>query len=99
MAGLGQRLPFPAADVNVRSSLERTFPAAQVNDRVSPICGHREIHRDPLESPHYPAALRKTASRAASRKRATSVTRSSPYWPKRDDGLSYSKIEPLISSS
>jgi len=36
---------------------------------------------------------------SASSPRATTVTCSSSNWPKRDDGLSYSKMEPTVSSS
>src|SRR5262245_10467195 len=54
---------------------------------------------DSYDSDRYSAALSKTACRAASRYRPTSVTRSSPYWPKKHDGLSYSNIPLPFSSS
>ena len=45
------------------------------------------------------AAVRSARSRAASRPRATSVTRSSPNWPKIDDGRSYSMHDPPPAGS
>ena|SRR6516162_11219865 len=55
----------------------------------------------PLLSPlrSYATARCSARSSAASSPRATSETSSSSNWPNRDDGLSYSKVEPPFSFS
>src|SRR6516225_9683784 len=52
--------------------------------------GHQEFLCAHCSSPEW-AAWASTRSRLVSSSRATAVTRSSPNWPKNEDGRSYSK--------